>query len=143
MTLEYLQKPEYIPLKYLPNFKGERTFEVMEDITVVLSDGFVITISKGTLTDLSSVPSWAWSIFKPIDKAFIGDLIHDYLWLDKVGQIQHFDNSFYRARKFADEERYRWRKSIAPEKKIKNFITHYVIRIVGGFFYSKQINIPK
>ena len=63
--------------------------------------------------------------------------------MDKVGQIQHFDNSFYRARKFADEERYRWRKSIAPEKKIKNFITHYVIRIVGGVFYSKQINIPE
>lgn len=25
-------------LKYLPNFKGERIFEVMEDITVTLSE---------------------------------------------------------------------------------------------------------
>ncbi len=134
----------YVPIKlaFQPNLKGERTFVVIEDINVVLSDGYKITIKAGTLTDLASVPSWAWSIFKPIDKAFIGDLIHDYLWVDKVEQIKHFDNSPYKARKFADEERLRWRKKLAPNKRFKNWITHRIIRLIGGVFYSRQLKIP-
>jgi hypothetical protein len=142
IKISYLENPTIIPLAYLPKEDGGRTFETTQDIEVVLSDGYVLKIEKGFKTDLSSVPSWAWSIFKPIDKAFIGDLIHDALWVDKAGQVVYFDNSFYDARKFADEERLRWRKSIAPKKKIKNFVTHYVIRLIGGFMYSKQLKIP-
>lgn len=142
MTLDYLQQPNQIPLAYVPTIKGERTFIVTEDIQVTLSDGYVITIKQGTITDLASVPNWAWSIFKPIDKAFIGDLIHDYLWEDKLGQIKHFDNNISQARKFADNERLRWRKKLAPEKRFKNWLTHKIIRILGGLYYSRQIQIP-
>ena len=46
------------------------------------------------------------------------------------------------ARKFADEERYRWRKKLAPKKKLKNFITHYFIRIFGRPFYDRRFKIP-
>lgn len=142
MKLNYLENPLQIPLAYETNAKGERTFMVLVDINVTLSDGYEFHIPQGFKTDLASIPNWGWSIFKPIDKAFIADLIHDGLWVDKQGQIKHFDNNIYQARKFADEERLRWRKSLAPEKKIKNYITHKIIRLIGGFYYSKQIKIP-
>lgn len=131
-----------IKLAYQPNLSGARTFVVLEDIHVTLSDGYEITIKAGTLTDLASVPKWAWSIFTPIDEAFLGDLIHDYLWIDKVNQITHFNNSPYKARKFADEERLRWRSKLAPKKRFKNWLTHKIIRLIGGVFYSRQIKIP-
>ena len=142
MILKYLEQPKCIPLAYCPDIKGERTFTLEEDITVTLSDSYVITIPKGTTTDLASVPNWAWSILKPIDKGFIGDLIHDYLWMDKFGQVGFFDGSLYKARLFADEERLKWRKALATKKWFHNYLTHYIIRLLGGFFYSHQFKIP-
>ena len=144
--LDFYSDPEMlkneIHLTYQPKIKGGRTFTVSKDINIMLSDGFEICIKEGTVTDLASVPKWLWSIFTPIDEAFLGDLIHDYLWIDKVGQISHFNNSPYLARKFADEERLRWRMKLAPKKKIKNYITHYVIRLIGSPFYTKKWLIP-
>lgn len=130
-----------IPLGYQPWYASERNFIVLEDIKVTMSDGYTFIIKKGTETDMSSIPMWLWSIFKPIDKAFIADLIHDALWVDKIGQINYFQ-SVYKARKFADMERNLWRKKLAPSKKIKNYITHAVIRIFGGIYYSGQRKIP-
>jgi hypothetical protein len=132
---------EKIPMAYLPLIQGGRTFELLEDIEVELSDGYKITLTKGTKTDLMSVPGWLWSFLKPIDKAFIGDLIHDWLWINKQGQIKHF-GSIYKARKFADEERKKWRLALAPELKFKTLLTHAVIRFIGGFYYSEQFKIP-
>ena len=34
------------------------------------------------------------------------------------------------------------RNKLAPNKKLKNYVTHYTIRLLGGFFYSRQIEIP-
>ena len=72
----------------------------------------------------------------------LGDWIHDELWKDKQRQFEHFDYKIFKARKFADEERLRWRNALAPNKKFKNWITHRVIRLIGGVFYSNQLNIP-
>lgn len=141
MEIKYLECPNYIPLDYLPLIKGERSFELKEDISIILSNNYKIIIKKGTITDLSSIPNWAWSIFKPIDKAFIADLIHDYLWINKENEINHF-KSIYKARQFADKERLIWRNSICPDKKIKNYITHTILRLIGGFYYSQQFKIP-
>lgn len=134
--------PKEIPLSYQCESKGERLFIVTQDIFVTLSDGYELLIEEGFKTDLMSIPQWGWSIFKPFDKAIIGDLIHDKLWVDKQKQFEYFGFNIYKARKFADDERNKWRKLIAPEKRIKNFITHWVIRLVGSLFYSKQLQIP-
>lgn len=135
--------PPKIPLAYLPNNVGQRTFEIYEDIAILLTDGRLIIIPKGFITDLSSVPSWLWSIIKPIDKALIADIIHDYLWVHKSKEIEHFKGSIFEARKFADNERLKWRNALAPNKKFKNYLTHYVLRFFGGFYYSHQLKIPK
>ncbi|QHB40989.1 hypothetical protein HWC99_gp58 [Flavobacterium phage vB_FspS_tant8-1] len=143
MILEYLEQPTEIPLVFLCKHKSERRFAVNQDIFVTLSDGYVLKIEKGFETDLSSIPGWLWSIAKPIDSAFIGDLIHDKLWVDKKNQLERHNFSIFEARKFADDERMKWRKGIAPKKKLKNWITHRVIRWIGGFFYSRQLTIPE
>lgn len=122
-------------------YKTGRQFLLGQDIVITLSDGRVITLPKGFETDLSSIPGWAWSFFRPYDDGLIGDLVHDYLWSEQLTEIQHFGGT-YAARKFADEERYRWRKALAPKSKFKNWFTHRLLRLVGGFFYSRQIKIP-
>lgn len=141
MQINYLQNPTEIPLAYLPGKKGGRTFKITEAIEVTLSDGRKITIPKGFESDLSSIPQWLWLIFKPFDKALIADIIHDLLWVLQLEEQKLFKGS-YQARKYSDEERNKWRMAIAPELKIKNWITHKTLRLVGGFFYSRQIKIP-
>ena len=142
METIYFAQPQKICLAYLPSESGERAFEVSEDIAVLLTDNRVIIIEKGFRTDLASVPQWLWSIIKPIDKAFMADLIHDKLWVSQFKEIEHFGGT-YQARLFADTERLKWRNALAPNKKVKNYFTHYVIRLLGGFYYSRQIKIPR
>ncbi len=141
MKIAYLKNPKQIPLAFVPIAKGGRTFVITMSIEVTLSDGSILIIPKGMQTDLSSIPSWLWSILKPMDKALIGDIIHDALWVQQASETKKFGGA-YQARKFADNERLKWRKALAPKKKIKNYITHYTIRLIGGLFYSRQLEIP-
>ena len=122
-------------------YKHGRSFVIGKEIPVTLSDGRKIIIPKGFETDLSSIPAWGWSVFKPFDDGLLGDLVHDYLWVCQLSEIEHFGGSF-KARKFADDERTYWRKKLAPNLKIKNYLTHKILRIFGGLFYSRQLNIP-
>lgn len=128
----------YLNLTYL----SEKRWFLAEDMEIILSDGRTILIHKGFETDLSSIPSIFWGIFKPFDKGLLGDLIHDYLYEDKMAETLYFDSA-YKAQKFADEERLRWRKKLAKEFKIKNWVTHKVLRIFGRGVYSGRRKLPK
>lgn len=130
-----------VPLGYNANAKNERSFLILEDITVVLSDGYEFVIKKNTDTDLASIPKLLWSIFTPFDKALIADIIHDALWIDKIGQIQYF-GSVWKAKTFADNERNLWRKKLAPEKRLKNSITNFVIKYFSTKYYIGKTSIP-
>lgn len=143
MKLNYLQPPYKEWNKPIPKSKQyPRHFEITEDIEITLSDGYIITIKKGTIWDGASIPYWLHWLMKPIDEGAIGDAIHDYLWIDKQGQFKYFGYNIYKARKFADDERNKWRKALAPKKVFKNWVTHRVLRLIGGFFYSQQLKIP-
>jgi hypothetical protein len=127
-------KLEY-PLVYLNLiYLSEKKWYLGEDMEIVLSDGRTIIIPKGFETDLSSIPEFVWGLFKPFDKGLLGDLIHDYLWTIKEAELAHFGTS-KKARKWSDEERLRWRKKLAKEFKIKNYITHLFLRIFGKSVY--------
>lgn len=129
--------------KELPKSKEyPRNWQVIEDLYIQLSDGRRMLIKAGTIWDGASIPKWLWWLFKPIDEGALGDLIHDELWKDKEEELEHFNYNIYQARKFADAERVKWRNAHAPKKKLKTKITNFVIRKIGGFFYSKQIKIP-
>jgi len=143
MKLKYLQKPKYTPIVKIPVSKQyPRNWIFTEDVEVTLSDDRIIVIPIGFITDGASIPKWLWWLFKPIDDAFIGDAIHDYLWLNKKAELNHFKFNINVARRFADDERLKWRRAISPNKKIKNNITHAIIRLIGGLYYSKQFKIP-
>ena len=145
MKILYLEKPKKIKwFEKLPKSKEfPRHSRVLEDLEIQLSDGYILKIPEGYIWDGASVPSWLHWLFPPIDEGVVGDLIHDRLWEDTRGQFEHFDYSIYKARKFADDERKKWRKAHAPKKWFFNWISHVVIRLIGGFYYSKQLNIPK
>ena len=128
-----------IKLEYI---KG-RTFKTLEDIHHIDKDGRNIIVPKGFETDLISVPSWLWSILKPFDEGLKADIIHDYLWTKRVDEIVYFDGNIFKSRKYADELRLEIRKELVPKKKFKNYVTHYFLRWFGGFFYSRQIQIPR
>ena len=119
-----------------------RHWVTIVDLEITLSNGYVIRTSKGTIWDGASIPKWAWWIFKPIDEAAIADYLHDCLWVEKKEQLEYFGYNIYLTRLFADTERNNWRKKLAPRKDMKNLITHFVIRKLGGLFYSKEISIP-
>lgn len=145
MKVYYLEKIKGVKwFEQLPKSKEyPRHSRTLEDLEITLSDGYILKIPKGTIWDGASVPSWLHWLFPPIDEGALGDLIHDMLWIDKQGQFAYFGYNIYKARKFADEERLRWRKHLAPKKWFFNWISHKVIRLIGGFYYSQQLKIPK
>ena len=119
-----------------------RHWVTIVDLEITLSNGYTIKTPKGTIWDGASIPKWAWWIFKPIDEAAIADYLHDCLWIQKREQLEYFSYNIYLTRLFADNERNAWRNKLAPRKIIKNTITNFVIRKIGGFYYSKQLFIP-
>ena len=142
MKLTYLQKPYEVWTEPLPKTEDyPRHYVTIVDIEVELSNGFVLKVGKGEIWDGASVPKVLWWLINPFDDGAFGDFIHDMLWVFKIDQIKHFD-SIYEARKFADKERVLWRNFLAPRKKVKTAVTNFVIRKIGGFFYSRQIKIP-
>lgn len=126
---------------------NNRTFILLDDIKCHLSDGQIIIIPKGFTTDLMSIPKFLWSFMGPFDSAFIADLIHDFLYDDKITQITHFKNNIYQAQKFADKERHKWRLIITDNLpnnnlKVKNFITNIVLKLFAKDFYIRKYQIP-
>ena len=141
--IKYLDKPKGVYFIRVKNNKDlPRHWTVLKELKIELSDGEIITIPENYIFDGASVPKSLWWLFPPIDKGVMGDLIHDRLWENKAEQLQKFDFNSYKARKFADAERMRWRKAHAQDKKVFNFISNLVIRLIGGLYYSKQLNIP-
>lgn len=144
MKLSYLEQPTEKWFERIPaSEEHPRSWITIVDIEVEMSDGRILKREKGVVWDGASVPRWAWWIFSPIDEGAFGDWLHDELWTDKKTELEHFGYNIYKARKFADKERIKWRKSHAPGKWIFNFVSEKVIRLVGGFYYSRQKNIPK
>lgn len=144
LKLNYLQKPTVNWFEKLPKTEEyPRHWITILDLEINLSDGTILKTPKGTIWDGASIPQWLWWLLKPIDEGAIGDFIHDWLWLNKDQELKRFNYNIYLTRLFADNERKKWRSHLASKKKFKNFITHFVIRQIGGFFYSSQVRIPK
>ena len=141
--IKYLQKPKGVYfIRVKDNKDLPRHWAILKELKIELSNGEIITIPKDYIFDGASVPRILWWLFPPIDSGVMGDLIHDRLWENKKQQLEKYNYNSYKARKFADAERMRWRKGHAKNKVSFNIISNLVIRLIGGFFYSKQLNIP-
>ncbi len=148
IKLKYLEPLNIIPLGYLYKSRGERQFEVMEDIEVELSDGYKLLIPKGFKTDLRSSPSILWGLIKPYNDALLAYLIHDRLYADKLGQMEHFrtkEGYFkpYLAKVFADKEMYRWAISLAPHRLLEAKLSYFMVRLFGKRVYWGRTSVPK
>lgn len=143
MKLSYLEKPkDGWCFKITPSKKYPRHWIISEDMEITLSDGSLILVPEGFIWDGASIPKWLWWLFSPMDEGAIADVIHDFLWADKEEEFARWDYNIYKCRLYADNERNEWRKRLAPKRYIKNAVTHFFIRKIGGFFYSKQLQIP-
>lgn len=144
MKLTYLQAPTEPWTEPLPKTEEyPRHWVTIVDIEVELSNGFILKVPKGEIWDGASIPRWLWWLYKPFDDGAFGDFIHDILWSSKADQLKYFEYRIYATRQFADAERVKWRHFLAPKKKLKTIVTNFVIRKIGGFFYSRQIQLLK
>ena len=57
-----------------------------------------------------------------------------------MSETLYFDSA-YKAQLFSDKERDFWRKKLAKEFKIKNWITYKALRIWGGKRYRGEVKI--
>jgi len=142
MKLKYLEQPVVIPLAFIPDSRGERVWMVTEDIYVILSDGYELLIPIGFETDLRSTPSFLWGVVKPYNRALMAYLIHDRLYADKVGQMLHFKTNPFQAKKFADEEMFRWATALAPKRKVENLLSYLSVRWFGNPVYWGRKSVP-
>jgi hypothetical protein len=101
------------------------SYKLLVDLSIELSDGRLITIPKGYIWDLASVPRLLWTICPPDSDAELAFLIHDYLYENQINN-----------RKWADEEMLKWSiltngtKNISI-KNIDNYVRYYAVRIGG------------
>jgi hypothetical protein len=123
-----------------PSKQYPRHWILLEDIEITLSDNSNIAIPKGFIWDGASIPKWLWFMFPNIQLNSIVFLIHDFLYIDKENQLKRFNFNIFDARKFKDNEMKKW--GCVHFSKITITIFHFVIRKIGGFYYSRQFKIP-
>jgi hypothetical protein len=104
---------------------------LLQDVSVELSNGDVITIPKWFKWDLASVPQIVQNIIRESGDDDIAYLIHDYLYVEKIY-----------SRKFSDNEMLKWAKAMRETKNLslRNLdvkIRHFVVRILGWTVWNK------
>jgi|SRR5690625_4752075 len=109
------------------------TYELLDSLKFELSNGDVITIPKGFIWDLSSVPRFLWSLFAPDGDYEIASLIHDYLYINKTY-----------SRKFADKEMLIWSRVLNSTsnkwsiRNLDNWVRYYAVRGFGWIVWNKR-----
>ncbi len=103
-----------------------------------LSNGDVITIPKGFVWDLSSVPRPLWWLLPPDGDFAPAYIIHDFLYILK--------NKFPYSRKFVDDEMYVWAKASNGTKKISarnadNYLRYKGVQAFGGLVWNGTIKL--
>lgn len=117
-------------------------YELLEDISFKLSNGFVIKIPSGYKWDLSSVPRFLWWLLPPDGDFQIGALIHDFLYENKVSLNHEFAYyGFKFSQKFCDIEMYKWSVETSGTKKqslrnIDNKLRLAGVRLFGWYVYN-------
>jgi len=121
-----------IKMKRVYGNNSINNYELLEDVSFKLSNGFQITIPKGYKWDLSSVPRFLWWLLPPDGDFQIGALIHDFLYENNL-----------QSRKFADQEMYKWSCTISGTKNLlslrnlDNKIRLIGVRLFGWYVWNK------
>jgi hypothetical protein len=107
------------------------TYQLLEGVDILLSDGDTLSIPAGYIWDLSSVPRFLWGILAPDGDFQLAALIHDFLYEFKA-----------KSRMFADKEMLIWSGAINGTKKIsfRNFdnrVRYLGVRAFGWYVWNK------
>jgi len=113
--------------RYMQEEKKETLWEIREPICVQLSNGDVLVIPCGFVTDFASVPKFLWSLIAPIGHYNLASIIHDYFYTYKT-----------KDRKFADKEFLRWMNFTSVNTRTRNRLMYWGVRIGGSRRYKQK-----
>lgn len=108
-------------------------YRLEEKLVIELSNKLIITVPKNFEWDLSSSPRILWSVFPPDGLWELASLIHDYLYINKIG-----------TQKFADDEMLLWSKAVSGTNNkwsLRNFdnqLRYVAVRLFGWIVYNKR-----
>ncbi len=126
-VLDKCKSEDLIVISPVYRISGNRQkFKIMSPIKIKLSNYEVISIPKGFVTDLSSVPNYLWWAFSPYGNFLLAAIIHDYLYVNNLFN-----------RKFADKEMLLWSSVLNPKNKVDNYIRYAAVRIFGKSWWRK------
>lgn len=114
------------------NNNSKPKYMLLKKLRFKLSNGKKITIPKGFVWDLSSVPRFLWGLLPPDGDFEVASLIHDYLYITKSS-----------SQKFADDEMLKWSKVMSGTHNkisIRNFdnqVRYVAVRLFGWIVYHR------
>lgn len=122
-----LENDDLIQLSFIYSYRSHKYWKLLKPMVVKLSNGKVIRIPEGFVTDLSSSPKYLWSLARPFGDFLLAALIHDYLYIHKTF-----------SRSFADKEMLIWSKAI-NDNRFDNVIRYIAVRLFGWTWWFKLI----
>lgn len=84
----------------------------------------VITVPKGFLTDLASIPRFLWSVFPPDGEYAKAAVVHDYLYRYPSTSRQFADAVFDEA------------MGVLGVKPWKRWLITHAVRLFGGWYFG-------
>lgn len=126
--------PYSVVVRRRVSFSNTKIKYVLEEpLNIMLSNGLILNIPKGVIWDLSSVPRSLWGILPPDGDFEVPSLIHDYLYINKIG-----------TRKFADEEMLLWSKTTSGTqnkwsiRNLDNQVRFIAVRLFGWLIWNRK-----
>lgn len=103
---------------------GFKTWELVKDFVVDTSFG-QITVPKGAVTDLASIPRIFWVLIPPFGRYSQAAAVHDSLYYSKIFTRKESDKIFYEL--MLKYGTWKWKAKIM----------YLAVRIFGGFAWRK------
>ena len=128
--------PETFKEKLTYYFKEQKVlYEVYNSFDVKLSDGSIVTIPKGFITDLCSVPPFLHSFFSNSQRTLKAYIVHDWLYKNDYKRNELGDK---KGQQFADKEMLYLANQIEPNLKFSNKIRYLAVKLFGKSTYKRR-----
>ena len=128
--------PETFKEKLTYYFKEQKVlYEVYKNFEVQLSDGDLIVIKRGFVTDLCSVPPFLHSFFSNSQRTLKAYIVHDWLYKNDYKRNELGDK---KGQQFADKEMLYLANQIEPKLKKSNYIRYLAVKLFGKSTYKRR-----
>lgn len=111
--------------------KTTKFWYIVEPIHFKTSWGQEFIIPSNFITDLSTVPKWAWGIFPPFGDFLFASIIHDYLYITKPCD-----------KATADKEMLIWSKKLNNNtflQRFDNVVRYLCVKYLGSKVWKRGI----